>query len=59
MARGDLKFFNAEYKRQRAEAKRAGKSFISYAQARERLGRAIASAAAGTMTAGLLDSVFK
>jgi hypothetical protein len=59
MDRGDLKFFNAEYRRRRAEAKRRGQGFMSYSAARERLGRAIASAAAGTMTAGLLDSVFK
>jgi hypothetical protein len=59
MDRGDLKFFNAEYKLRRAEAKRAGKSFMSYAQAKERLGRAIASAAAGgAVTPALIKSVF-
>jgi hypothetical protein len=59
-ARGDLKFFNAAYKRRRAEAKRAGKSFMSYAQARERLARAIASTAAegGTVKAKLIAGVF-
>jgi hypothetical protein len=60
MDRGDLKFFNAEYKRRRTEAERRGQGFMSYAQARERLVRAIASAAAegGTVKAKLIAGVF-
>jgi hypothetical protein len=58
--RGDLQFFNAEYKRRRAEAAAAGKGFMSYGQARARLQRAIADVAAtgGTVTPALLASVF-
>jgi hypothetical protein len=40
--RGDLQFFNAEYKRRRAEAVAAGKPFMTYGQARARLQKAIA-----------------
>jgi hypothetical protein len=60
-ARGDLQFFNREFKRRREEAKRLGRGFISYSEAKDRLGKAIADAAAegGAVTAKLLDSVFK
>jgi hypothetical protein len=62
--RGDLKFFNAEYKRRRTEAQAAGKGFMSYGQARARLGKAIAGAAAATDVAAmpmpaLIASVFE
>ena len=57
--RGDLKFFNAEYKRRRAQAAAAGKGFMSYGQARARLQRAIAGAAATGVTPALIASVFR
>jgi hypothetical protein len=58
--RGDLQFFNAEYKRRRIAAAAAGQSFMSYGQARTRLHKTIATVAAngGTMTRTLIDSVF-
>jgi hypothetical protein len=59
-ARGDLRFFNAEYKRRRAQAAAAGKGFMNYGQARARLQKAIAKVAAegGTVTPELVASVF-
>ena len=58
--RGDLKFFNAEYKRRRTAAAAAGQSFMSYGQARKRLHKTIATIAAsgGTLTRTLIESVF-
>ena len=58
--RGDLKFFNAEYKRRRTAAAAAGQSFMSYGQARTRLHKTIATVAAsgGTLTRTLIESVF-
>jgi hypothetical protein len=58
--RGDLQFFNAEYKRRRIEAVAAGRSFMSYGQARMRLHKTIATVAAsgGTLTRTLIESVF-
>jgi hypothetical protein len=58
--RGDLKFFNAEYKRRRTAAAAAGQSFMSYGQARTRLHKTIATVAArgGTLTRALIESVF-
>jgi hypothetical protein len=61
-ARGDLQFFNAEYKRRRAEAAAAGKGFMSYGQARARLQKAIAEVAAkgdNGITPELVASVFR
>ena len=61
-ARGDLQFFNAEYKRRRAEAASAGKGFMSYGQARARLQRAIAEVAAkggNGVTPELVARVFR
>jgi hypothetical protein len=56
--RGDLKFFNTEYKRRRAQAAAAGQSFMSYGEARARLHKAIAGAAAagGGLTQALVDT---
>jgi hypothetical protein len=58
--RGDLKFFNSEYKRRRGAAVAAGQTLMSYGEARARLHKAVASAAAsgGTMTRTLIESVF-
>jgi hypothetical protein len=59
-SRGDLRFFNAEYKRRRTAAAAAGQSFMSYGQARTRLHKTIATGAAsgGTLTRTLIESVF-
>ena len=59
-ARGDLQFFNREYKRRRTAAAAAGQSFMSYGQARTRLHKTIATVAAsgGTLTRTLIESVF-
>ena len=58
--RGDLKFFNAEYKRRRTAAAAAGQSFMSYGQGGTRLHKTIATVAAsgGTVTRTLIESVF-
>ena len=57
--RGDLQFFNREYKRRRTAAAAAGQSFMSYGQARTRLYKTIATVAAsgGTVTRTLIESV--
>ena len=59
-ARGDLQFFNREYKRRRSAAAAAGQSFMSYGQARTQLHKTIATVAAsgGTLTRALIESVF-
>ena len=59
-ARGDLKFFNAEFKRRRIEAQARGDKFITYGEARARLQREITKVAAtgGTVTPALVASVF-
>jgi hypothetical protein len=58
--RGDLRFFNAEYKRRRTAAAAAGQSFMSYGRARTRLHKTIATVAAsgGTVARTLIESVF-
>jgi hypothetical protein len=61
-ARGDLKFFNAEYKRRRGAAVAAGQTFMSYGKARARLQKAIAEVAAkggNGVTPELVASVFR
>jgi hypothetical protein len=58
-ARGDLHFFNAEYKRLRAEAAAAGKSFMSYGQARARLQKAIAANVTVIVTTDLIALTLK
>jgi hypothetical protein len=57
--RGDLAFFDAEYKLRRLAAQAAGRGFMSYAQARSRLQKAIAGAAAtgGELTRSLIETV--
>jgi hypothetical protein len=60
--RGDLKFFNAEYKRRRGAAVAVGQTFMSYGEARARLQKAIAEAAAkggNGVTPELVSSVFR
>jgi hypothetical protein len=58
--RGDLKFFNAEYKRRRIEAAAVGKSFMTYSQAKAKLHKAIAAVAGqgGAKMPELVRSVF-
>jgi hypothetical protein len=57
--KGALSAFNQEYKRQRLAAQAAGVPFMSYPEARARLQRVLAGAAAeGRITAGLLERVF-
>jgi hypothetical protein len=59
--RGDLKFFNAEYKRRRIEAEAVGKCFMSYSQAKAKLHKAIAAVAAqgGAAMPELVKGVFE
>ena len=45
--RGDLKFFNSEFRRRRMAARAAGVSFMSYATAMQRLRKELACVAAG------------
>jgi hypothetical protein len=60
--RGDLKFFNAEYKRRRDAAVAVGQTFMSYGEARARLQKAIAEGAAkrgNGVAPELVASVFR
>ena len=57
--RGDLKFFNAEFRRRRMAARAAGVSFMSYATAMQRLRKELACVAAGRISAVMLARVFR
>lgn len=56
--RGDLKFFNSEFRRRRTAARAAGERFMSYAEAMRRLRRELACVAAGRITALMVARVF-
>jgi hypothetical protein len=59
-ARGDLQFFNSEYKRRRAQAVTAGRAFMTYGQARARLQKAIAAGGPhGALTPELIEGVLR
>jgi hypothetical protein len=55
---GTLAAFNDEFRRRRLQAKAAGHDFMSYAQARAKLQRALAAVAAGRPTRALIAEVF-
>jgi hypothetical protein len=57
-ADGKLPFFNREYRRRREAAQARGAGFISYGQARARLGKVLASVPAGTASRAVLLEVF-
>ena len=57
-ARGDLRFFNSEFRRRRAAARAAGVSLMRYAEAMRRLRRELACVAAGRILAGVVARVF-
>lgn len=57
-ASGDLKFFNAEFRRRRTAARAAGMSFMSYATAMQRLRKELDCVAAGKISAVMLARVF-
>jgi len=57
--RGDLRFFNAEYRRRRELAQLKGRAFMSYSTARAKLGEAIAGVAAtGGVNRAVVAAVF-
>jgi hypothetical protein len=55
---GDLKFFNREFHRRRMAARAAGKPFMSYAVAMQKLRRELAGVAAGRITRLMVARVF-
>jgi hypothetical protein len=56
---GALAFFNAEYQRRRLAARAAGARFMTYGEAKRRLRKLLAGAAAGTPIANVLQRVFE
>ncbi len=58
-ARGDLKFFNAEFHRRRVAARAVGVRFMSYGAAMQRLRKELATVAAGRISALMVARVFR
>jgi hypothetical protein len=56
---GVLQFFNREYQRRRLAARAAGARFMTYGEAKRRLRKLLARAAAGTPIANVLQRVFE
>jgi hypothetical protein len=56
--KGDLKFFNAQYRARRLAAREGGQGFMPYSAAKARLQRTIADVAAGKATTTLVARVF-
>jgi hypothetical protein len=58
--RGDLQFFNRTYRMQRLTAQAAGRRFLTYKQARQRLANLMAECAAGARpTPSIVAKVFE
>jgi hypothetical protein len=57
-ADGFMAFFNSQYRRRRLAALDAGRGFMSYRIAEQRLRKAIVGVAAGEMTPSLVARVF-
>jgi hypothetical protein len=55
---GRHKWFNRQFRKRRLAAAAAGEHFMSYSVAQRRLRNAIASVAAGKITAGVVAQVF-
>ena len=55
---GQLRHFNRTYRERREAARERGHGFMTYAQARRRLRTALAEAAAGRLTVGIVERVF-